>query len=242
MNQFQSQIDQQGWGMPAAQAHADERSDFIRNTYVHLFLAMAAFVVIECCLFVFIGSEPISEFFLSIPAAGLILMIGFMAVSWVANAWARSNTSKGLQYAGLSLYVVTEALVFAPLLAIAATYSDPSVIPTAGVLTLVAFGSLTAIVFLTGADFSPLGRYLFWGTILTIGVAFCGIFFGFELGVFFAAAMVALASGYILYETSNIIYHYRTDQYVAASLGLFASVALMLWYMIQLLMSFAGDD
>jgi FtsH-binding integral membrane protein len=51
------------------------------------------------------------------------------------------------------------------------------------------------------------------------------------------AAMVVLACGYIMYDTSNVIHHYRTNQHVAAALALFASVALLFWYVLQLLMS-----
>ena len=43
--------------------------------------------------------------------------------------------------------------------------------------------------------------------------------------------------GYILYYTSNILHQYRTDQYVAAALALFASVALLFWYVIQIFMA-----
>ncbi len=39
--------------------------------------------------------------------------------------------------------------------------------------------------------------------------------------------MVVFASGYILYDTSNVLHHYRTEQYVAASLALFASVGIV---------------
>ena len=46
----------------------------------------------------------------------------------------------------------------------------------------------------------------------------------------------------ILRDTSNIIHKYGTEQYVAASLGLFASVALLFWYVLQILMSLAGRD
>ena len=42
--------------------------------------------------------------------------------------------------------------------------------------------------------------------------------------------MVAFASGSILYNTSNIMHRYRTDQPVAAALSLFASIALLFWY------------
>jgi FtsH-binding integral membrane protein len=61
--------------------------------------------------------------------------------------------------------------------------------------------------------------------------------FSFNLGILFIAAMLLLAGGYILYDTSNVLHHYRIGQHVAASLALFASVALMFWYMVQLVMS-----
>ena len=53
-------------------------------------------------------------------------------------------------------------------------------------------------------------------------------------------AMVGLAGGAILYDTSNVLHHYPQDRYVGASLALFASVALMLWYVLRLFM--ASDD
>ena len=39
--------------------------------------------------------------------------------------------------------------------------------------------------------------------------------------------MVALFAGYIIYDTSNIIHRYGTNEHVAASLALFASVAML---------------
>ena len=53
--------------------------------------------------------------------------------------------------------------------------------------------------------------------------------------------MIGLAGAAILYDTSNVLHHYPKDRYVAASLQLFASVALMLWYVLQLVMSLSDD-
>ena len=53
---------------------------------------------------------------------------------------------------------------------------------------------------------------------------------------------VLIASISILYNTSNIIHHYGTTQYVAASLGLFASVALLFFYVLRILMALSGRD
>ncbi len=58
--------------------------------------------------------------------------------------------------------------------------------------------------------------------------------FGFNLGTWFSVAMVGLAGGAILYDTSNILRHFPEDRYVGAALELFASVALMFWYVLRI--------
>jgi len=64
-----------------------------------------------------------------------------------------------------------------------------------------------------------------------------GVLFGFHLGTWFSVAMVGFAGAAILYDTSNVLHHYPEDRYVAASLELFASVALMFWYVLRLFMA-----
>ena len=73
-----------------------------------------------------------------------------------------------------------------------------------------------------------------WGGIIALVTIVGGVLFGFQLGTFFSVAMVGLAGAAILYDTSNVLHHYPEDRYVAASLELFASVALMLWYVLRL--------
>jgi FtsH-binding integral membrane protein len=62
------------------------------------------------------------------------------------------------------------------------------------------------------------------------------VLFGFTLGMAFSYCMIALACGYILYDTSNVLHHYRTEQYVAAALALFAAVMLLFWYVLRILL------
>ena len=64
---------------------------------------------------------------------------------------------------------------------------------------------------------------------------------GFSLGAFFSIAMVLLAAGYILYYTSKIMKEYPVGSHVAASLALFAAVALLFWYILRLLMILYGS-
>ena len=61
--------------------------------------------------------------------------------------------------------------------------------------------------------------------------------FGLSLGLWFSFAMVGLAAAYIIYDTSNVLHNYRTDQHVGAALELFASVALMFYYILRIFMS-----
>jgi len=163
-----------------------------------------------------------------------------MVVSYFANNWAHSGASRQKQYAGLAVYVVAEALLFVPLLFIANEYF-PGVIQSAGLVTLIVFGGLTIACFLTRTDFSFLRWSLVAGGFVALALIVASIALGFSLGIWFSVGMVVLACGSILYNTSNVLHHYNTQQYVAASLALFASVALLLWYVIQIFMHLDSD-
>ena len=224
----------------AADAAIDERRAFIQRTYAHVFGAILAFVGLEAILLSVVDRMTILGMF-----GGMwpLVFIGFMIVSWLAGKWANSDTSQSTQYLGLGLYVLAEAVIFMPLLVIA---SDPqfggtsSVIPTAGFLTLLIFGGLTAVVMLTKKDFSFLGNILWLASLGVLGLIVVSFFTPLSLGIWFAVGMIVLMSGYILYDTSNILHHYRTTQHVAASLALFASVATLFWYVLYFVM--ARDD
>src|SRR5262249_27580807 len=155
----------------------------------------------------------------------LLVLAAFMGASWVAQTWARSETSVGMQYAGLGLYVVAEAIIFLPLLYVATHFlDDPTLIPTAGILRLCVLAGLTAAVFVTRKDFSPLYPFLTVGSLVALGVIVAACLFGFSLGLFFSFAMVALLSGFVLAQTSSVLHHFRTDMHVAAALMLFSSM------------------
>lgn len=219
-------------------ADIDARVNFIRRTYAHLLGAVVAFVLLEFALF----KVGVAEMMLGVLSMGgsmgwLVVLGLFMFVGHIANKWAMSDTSIGMQYAGLGLYIAAESLLFIPLLFVAATYSDPTVIPMAGLTTLVVFAGLTVAVFATKKDFSFMRTGLTVGGFLAMGAIIAGAIFGFNLGLLFSVLMVGLASGYVLYYTSNVLHHYRPDQHVAASLALFSAVALLFWYILRIFMS-----
>ncbi len=220
----------------------EARVAFIRATYTHLAGAIAAFAALSGLLLSIPGIDYTVMGILSkSPYMWLIFMGLFMFVSHIANKWAMSSTHKTTQYLGLGMYVAAEALLFLPLF-IMAKYqmggSNQLIYQAAGV-TVALVGALTFIAFTTKKDFSFLGGMLKIGGFIALGLIVVSIVFpsALNLGLWFSIAMVVLAAGSILYSTSNIIHHYHTNQYVAASLGLFASVALMFWYVLRIFMS-----
>ena len=132
--------------------------------------------------------------------------------------------------------MVAEAIIFVPLLLVAELYA-PGAIGSAALVTLMGFGALTAVVFVTRKDFSFLRSALMWGGVVAVVAIVAGVIFGFELGTFFSIAMIGLAGGAILYDTSNVLHHFPEDRYVGAALELFASIALMFWYVLRLFLS-----
>jgi FtsH-binding integral membrane protein len=225
------------FGNSAADALPADRAKFIRKTYLLLAAAILAFVVIEFAIFASGYADDIAVTFLGSQFSWLIVLGAFMGVSFLANWWASSTSSSAVQYMGLGLYVVAEAVIFVPLIFIAAAYSDVTVIPKAGIVTLGLFLGITATVFLTRSDFSFLGPIVAIGGCVAFAFIAASLIFGFSLGSLFAFVMVAFAGTAILYNTSQVLHNYNTNQHVAASLTLFAGIALLFWYILSIFSS-----
>jgi FtsH-binding integral membrane protein len=221
---------------PVADALPEERAQFIRKTYAHLAGAIAAFIGVEYVFFSTPIAEGITQFVFSSRLSWLMILGGFMAAAWLAQTMIAGADTRGLQYAGLGVYVIAEALIFVPLLYLAIHFSSPDVLPTAALITGMLFTGLTMIALTTRRDFSFLGGILKIGFMVALGLIVAGVIFGFTLGLVFSVAMVFLAAGAILYDTSKIVHSFSTDDYVAASLQLFASVMLLFWYVLRIVM------
>jgi len=219
---------------PVSGARVEARAAFITRTYLHLLGAILGFTMFEIYLFSSGLAETIARAMLG--TSWLLVMGGFMVVGWLASRTAHKAESLGAQYAALAAFVVAEAIVFTPLLYIAAN-RFPGVIESAAFVTLLGFSALTAVVYYTRKDFSFLGSVLRWGGIVALVLIVAGVIFGFQLGTFFTVAMIAFAGAAILYDTSNVLHHFPEDRHVAAALELFASVALLFWYVLRFFMS-----
>lgn len=215
-------------------ASVESRSRFIMRTYGHLLGAVAGFVALETLFF----QTPIAAAILGVVGATswMLVMGAFLVVGWLATSVAHNAVSKTAQYLALAGYVVAEAVIFVPLLAFAQIY-EPKAIPMAALVTVLGFTGLSGVVFLTRQNFTFMGGLLRWAAIVAILLIVSAAIFGFGLGTWFSVAMIGLAGGMILYSTSNALHLYPEDRYVAASLQLFAAVALMFWYVLQLFLS-----
>lgn len=233
-------------GETAAMAPVNERVAFIRRTYAHVAGAVLAFVGLSAAL---IGSgiadQLLKDVFFANRMSGIVLMVVFIGGSFAAQSMARANKSVGVQYAGLALYVLLYTLLFVPILTIASNpkygIGNPTLPLQAGLVTLMVFGGLTAAVFWSKKDFSFLGPVLMVASFLALGVILAAVLFGFSLGLVFTALMVALFAGYIIYDTSNIIHRYGTNEHVAASMALFGSFAMLFYYILMLFMQTRSD-
>lgn len=214
----------------------EDRSAFIVKTYMHLLGAIAAFVGIEAWLFSTDLAERITQALVGGRSSWLLVLGAFMIVSWIATHFAHSPASILTQYIGLAIYVVAEAIIFVPMLFIAERYA-PGAIQSAALCTLLGFGGLTLVAWGTRKDFSFLRGILFWSMACAFVAIIASVAFGFTLGMLFSVLMVALAGGAVLYDTSNVIHHYPANRYVGAALQLFASIALMMWYILRIFMN-----
>lgn len=218
---------------PVAQASVEDRSDFIWKCYAHVVGGILAFAAIEYYLF----SSGIAYQLAPVLLKSWLLTLGaFMLVGWGASHVAHRLESKPAQYAAYAVFVVAEAIIFSPLILLAATKA-PGVLDSAAGVTLIGCVGLISIAMITRKDFSFLRGILMWGFFLAMGAIVAALLFGFELGTWFSVAMIGFAGAAVLYDTSNIMHHYPHDRYVAASMALFASIALMFWYVLQLFLS-----
>ena len=218
---------------PVSSLAVDDRSEFIWKCYAHVVGAILAFAAVEAYLITSgvafrIAPAMINNWFMTLGA--------FMLVGWGASHAARRIESTAGQYAAFAVLVFAEAVIFSPMIVFAYT-QQPGVIDSAAGVTIFGCVALIATVMITRKDFSFLRGALVWGFFIVLGLIGASLMFGWHLGTWFSVGMIGFAGMAVLYDTSNILHHYPKDKYVAASMALFASIALMFWYILRLFMS-----
>lgn len=221
----------------AADAQLSERLAFLRRVYAHVFGAIALMVGIEFVLF---QTGLAFTLFRLMGQAWWMVILGFLAITWVSERMAFSGASAAVQYTGLGLFVVVQSVLAAPIISIAAL-KNPDLIGQAAFLTLMITGGLTLIVVLSKADFSFLRNLLFLAGLAMFVISIASAIWGFELGILFSGGLVVLMCGYILYETSLIMHHLPTTAHVAGALMIFGSVSVLFRQILMILLRFNED-
>jgi FtsH-binding integral membrane protein len=222
-----------------------DRVAFLRKTYAHLGAALILWALMTAGIFVYAPSFSMSVTRTFLGTGGyLLIMIAFVAVKSIASALARSESSRGLQYVGLFLSPLAEAVILQPLIwltffkfAHSTTTSPGAILGQAALVTVLIFAGLTATVFITKKDFTFLRGFLMVGTFAALGIIIASLIFGFSLGMVFVVAMIVLMAGYILYQTTLVMSHFPPTQHVSAALMLYSSIATLFWYVLQIFLS-----
>jgi FtsH-binding integral membrane protein len=212
----------------------DSRSVFITRTYSHVVGGILGFVLVELALF---ESGLAAQIFGFMSGFNWLWILGaFMLIGWLATRTAQTSTSLGMQYFAYAMYVIAEALIFVPLL-VMANMKAPGAIDSATLVTCLGAAGLMIVAHRTRKDFSFLRAILMWGGVVALLAIVGGAVFGLGLGTWFSVLMIGFAGAAVLYDTSNIIHQYPEDRYVSAAMQLFASIALMFWYVLRLIMN-----
>lgn len=208
----------------------EEQATFLVRTYLHLLAAVAAFVGIEMALF---RSGLANRIAVQMLSVNWLWCLGTFILVAILFRWlAHKTSSRPVQYVGLALYVVAESIIFVPLL-FEAELIAPGTIETAAYVALLGFGAMTVGVFQTRYDFSFLAPFLGFFGLFALGLIVYSCLFGLELGLWFSTGMIVLAVGSTLYDTSAVLLRFDQEDYVGAALELFASMALLFWYVLR---------
>jgi uncharacterized protein len=220
-------------GTPVAAAPPQVRTQFMGRVYGHLVGGIAAFVAAQYVLFTTGLAAAIFE--IVIATNWLLILGGFMVVSWLATHLARRARTMASAYGAYGLLVLANALLFAAPL-YQADLVAPGAISTAAWLSIGAFVGLSVVALTTSRDFSFLRGLLVWGGMVALLAIVGAVLFGAALGTWFSVAMIAFAGAAILYDTQTVYRSFPPHAVVPAAMHLFSSLALLFWYVLRLVM------
>jgi hypothetical protein len=221
----------------AAYATADERASFIRKCYLHVCGGVFALIGVEAILLQVPFGPSFADLMLAAPYCWLVVIVLFVAVGHLGDYWAESAKTFPMQYVGLACYVVAQAVVFMPLLLVVERIGPDRVLPQIGMIAAVMFGGLTSIVFVTANTFILRRILLMFGGLAALLIIAWVASTSHPLAIPVIVAIIGLAGAYMLYTTAGVMYEFRLEQTAAASLALLASVALLIWDLLQFRLS-----
>ena len=213
---------------PAASVTTTDRLVFIKKVYSLLAMSMGTAAVGA-----YLGSGPLLLLVAPNMMLFFILQIGLI---FFASFAARKP---GLNVIALFSFTTISGLTLGPLL----YQVGPSIAAEAFGLTAVTFAGLSMYVVYSKKDFSFMSGFLMTGLIVLVVGGLLNMFF-IQSGMMhfvMSGASVLLFSGFILYDTSNILRYYGTDEHVSATLALYLDV-LNLFIALLSILNIMGRD
>ena len=203
----------------AATASVEERMAFLKKVYGLLTLTL-----ISAAGAAYVGTSFITP--------GMLLPLFIVEIGLIFFALA-VRRKPGLNLFALFAFTTVSGLTLAPVMMV----YDMAVIQEALVLTVLIFGGLTLYVVTSKRDFSFLGGFLITGLIVIIvGSLLNAFIFQSPMTEFIiAGGGVILFSGFILYDTSNILRKYDVEDYTSATLSLYLDILNLFLFLLRLL-------
>ena len=212
----------------AASVSTTERLVFIKKVYSLLALSM-----LTAAVGAYLGSGPL---FLLVAPNMMLFFVLQIGLIFFASFAARKP---GLNIIALFSFTTVSGLTLGPML----MRVGPTIAVEAFALTAITFVSLSLYVVISKKDFSFMSGFLMAGLIVLVVGGLLNIFF-IQSGMMhfvMSGASVLLFSGFILYDTSNILRYYGTDEHVSATLALYLDV-LNLFIALLSILGIMSDD
>lgn len=202
-------------------AGVQERSEFVSKVYTMLGVSL-----LFCCAGAYYGlSMPLSLYWPMVIAEFVVLL----ACMFLQRAYP-------INIVLLFLFTTLSGLTLGPVLNAYVAQGMGDIIPVATGTTAITFGGLSAYVHWSRKDFSFLGGFLFVALIVMILLGLANLFFRLPLNeTLYSGFGILLFSGYILFDTSNLLRRYQQDQVVAATLTLYLDLINLFLFILRFL-------
>ncbi len=206
-----------------ANCATDVRADFVRKVYSLFFLSLLVTVGVGALAVPY--TQVIMSMWFVVIIAEIACLFGLMAAQRVS----------GLNVALLYLFSAIQGLILGPLLALYEA-RFPGLPAEAGWVTLAVFGGLTGYVFATKKDFSFLGGILWVGIIALMAAGIVSIFVHAAwLSIAYSVVGVLIFSGYVLYDTSQIMNRLSPQDAVVGAAMLYLDFVNLFLFILRLL-------
>ena len=189
-----------------------ERATLVRRTYSLVFVS----VLVTIAGAMFALSQP--RLLSAVAAHPFIAMIATFAPLFFA---LRARDAFPANIGLVLLFTFAEGVLLSPILYVYGQ-QQPGLITQAAMLTIGAFGILTAYAFISRRDFSAWGSFFMVGLFVLIGVSLLNLFFkNPAMDLWLAGITVLVFSGLLVFDTWRLRNTYGPDEYVAAAVNIY---------------------